>query len=64
MKMENVPNSTLLIWIGALVFICGGLMRLLSLAPGYEGVSVWGLSSMIVGSGLAVLASLYRKFWG
>ena len=63
MKIDEQSNATLLIWIGALVFICGGLMRFLSLAPGYEGVSVWGLSSMIVGSGLAVLASLCRKFW-
>jgi hypothetical protein len=64
MKIDEQSNATLIIWVGALVFICGGLMRLLSLAPGYEGVGAWGLSSMIVGSGLAVLASLYRKFWG
>jgi hypothetical protein len=62
MKIEEQSNATLLIWVGALLFICGGLLRLLSLAPGYEGVWAWGNSSMIVGSALAVMASLNRHF--
>lgn len=63
MKIEEQSNATILLWIGALVFICGGLMRWLSLFPGYEGVGAWGLSSMMVGSVMAILATAYRKLW-
>jgi hypothetical protein len=59
--LDQYSNSILIFWAGALVFLAGGLMRLLATFPGYEGAAPWATSMLLVGSITAFLATIFRK---